>query len=116
MEKGWADELVDPDDGANIRRKLVQAGTGDDPYALSRVQNLSFPDFQRGSFPEDGDDGWTKNIINLACLSEVTFPTIYQHLEERRESVAERVAVLEDVAAVPAAIAEEGQPLPVQAD
>ena len=66
---GLDKEIVDPDKGANIARKLraLQSSDAD----LSRQSNLS-------PSPVVPDDGWTSN---LAALPTVTYDCLYKHFE-----------------------------------
>ena len=85
ISKGWSDDHVDPDNGGNMRKKLMSAGvssvsSGNIPSV--NVVNAAFSKEQRKTLPEDDDPAWMADI-DLRNLPDVSFATIYAHLVER---------------------------------
>jgi len=89
IKYGWDQCLVDPDHGANCRRKLRCLAAGNPQYSSLKILD---------ALPDVSDPEWT---TELAKLPKVTFGTIFDFLVDRRvffrnvshlESIADRRA------------------------
>ena len=83
IEYGWDQYLVDPDKGANSRRKLAAAHT---PQSLASRLLCSLP--------AEDDPQWTNRLYKIP---KITFSTIYDFLVDRKV-LLRRVSYLECIA------------------
>ena len=86
IEKGWSDDLVDPDSGSNVRRKLAEI-KDDSARGAQNRPSVNWPS-------SDDSKNWQ---TSLSYLPAVTYPVIWTHLMVRKV-LLEEVSIREDIA------------------